>query len=96
MQVPEGRPSFITALLKRWVGSKNEAGFRAVENDMYSHAKRLILSTAALILFLAAAVYLRWQWLALIVPGAILVWIGFVMPAPAPVPGMTSTKKLAK
>jgi len=51
-------------------------------------------STAALILFLAAAMYLRWDWLALIVPGAILVWIGLVMPAPSP--GMTSTKKLAK
>jgi len=50
-------------------------------------------STAALFLFLTA-VYLHWQWLALIVPGAILVWIGLVMPAPSP--GMTSTKKLAK
>lgn len=51
-------------------------------------------STAALILFLAAAVYLHWQWLALIVPGAILTWIGLVIPTPSP--GMTSTKKLAK
>jgi hypothetical protein len=61
---------------------------------MNSHAKRLLASTAALILFLTAAVYLQWQWLALIVPGAILVWIGLVLPVPPP--GMTSTKKLAK
>jgi len=61
---------------------------------MHSHSKRLMTSTAALILFLAAAIYLQWQWLALIVPGAILVWIGLVMPAPSP--GVTSTKKLAK
>lgn len=50
-------------------------------------------STAALILFLAAAVYLHWQWLALIVPGAILLWVGLVLPAQ---PQMTSTKKIAK
>ena len=61
---------------------------------MHSQSKRLIASTAALILFLAAAVYLHWQWLALIVPGAILVWIGLVLPVPSP--GMASTKKLAK
>lgn len=61
---------------------------------MHSHSKRLMASTAALILFLAAAVYLHWQWLALIVPGAILTWIGLVIPTPSP--GMTSTKKLAK
>ena len=61
---------------------------------MHSYSKRTMASTAALILFLAAAMYLRWDWLALIVPGAILVWIGLVMPAPSP--GMTSTKKLAK
>jgi hypothetical protein len=53
-----------------------------------------MISTAALILFLATAVYLRWQWLALIVPGAILIWIGLVMPAPSP--RVTSTKKLAR
>jgi hypothetical protein len=64
-----------------------------VEQAMHSHSKRLIASTAALILFLGAAVYLHWQWLALIVPGAILVWIGLVLPAR---PHMTSTKKIAE
>jgi hypothetical protein len=49
---------------------------------MHSHSKRQIASTAILIPFLAAAVYLHWQWLALLVPGAILVWIGLVMPGP--------------
>jgi hypothetical protein len=58
------------------------------------HSARLIISTAALILFLAAAVYLHWQWLGLIVPGAILTWIGLVMPPASP--GITSSKKLAK
>ena len=58
------------------------------------HSKRTMALTAALILFLAAAVYLHWQWLGLIVPGAILTWIGLVMPAPSR--GMTSSKKLAK
>ena len=58
------------------------------------HSIRLTISTAALIVFLAAAVYLRWQWLGLIVPGAVLTWIGLVMPAPSP--KVTSSKKLAK
>ena len=61
---------------------------------MHKHSKRTIASTAALLLFLATAVYVRWDWLALIVPGAILVWIGLVMPKVSP--GITSTKKLAK
>jgi hypothetical protein len=59
------------------------------------HSKRLMISTAALIVFLAtAAVYLQWQWLSLIVPGAILVWIGLAMPAPSS--EGTRIKKLAK
>lgn len=65
-----------------------------VEHIMHSHSKRLMISTAALILFLATAVYLQWQWLALIVPAAILVWLGLVMPAPPS--EVTSAKKLAK
>jgi hypothetical protein len=50
---------------------------------MNLHSKRTLAWTAALILFLATGAYAQWQWMSLIVPGAILVWIGLVMPAPA-------------
>jgi hypothetical protein len=62
--------------------------------EVMLHSKRLMISTAALIVFLATAVYLQWQWLSLIVPGAILVWIGLAMPAPSS--EGTRIKKLAK
>ena len=58
------------------------------------HSKRMMVSTAGLILFLAAAVYLQWQWLGLIVPGAILTWIGLVLPPPSR--DIPSSKTLAK
>jgi hypothetical protein len=61
---------------------------------MHSHSIRLTASTAALLLFLAAVIYLKWQWLALNVPGAVLIWIGLVMPAPSQ--NMRTTKKLVK
>lgn len=35
-------------------------------------------STLGLVLFLAVAIYVRFQWLSLIIPGAILIWYGFV------------------
>jgi hypothetical protein len=52
--------------------------------EVMLHSIRLMASTAALVFFLTAAVYLHWQWLSLIVPGAILVWVGLVMPTPRP------------
>ena len=51
---------------------------------MNSHSKRSMISTAALMFFLGIALHQQWEWLPLIVPGAVLIWIALVMPAPEP------------
>jgi len=38
--------------------------------------------TLALVLFLALVIYGKFHWLSLLVPGALLVWYGLVMPVP--------------
>jgi hypothetical protein len=45
-------------------------------------AKRFILWTAVLVLFVAAAILARFEWLELIIPGAVLTWYGLVAPTP--------------
>ena len=49
---------------------------------MHPSAKRFILWTAVLVLFVAAAILARFEWLELMIPGAVLTWYGLVAPAP--------------
>jgi len=61
---------------------------------MNSHSTRSMISTAALMFFLGMALHQRWEWLPLIVPGALLIWIALVMPTPAP--RIETAKKMLK
>jgi hypothetical protein len=45
---------------------------------MNSEKLRALASTAALLIFLAVLVYNQFDWLGLMIPGAILMWYGFV------------------
>jgi len=53
-----------------------------------------MISTAALMFFLGMALHQRWEWLPLIVPGALLIWIALVVPTPAP--RIETAKKMLK
>jgi hypothetical protein len=50
---------------------------------MAVHTKRALAGTAALILVLEIAVAIRFEWLGLLIPGAILMWYGMVAESPA-------------
>jgi len=47
---------------------------------MNSEQKKSLAWTLALVLFLAVAIYNRFDWLGLMIPGAILIWYGVVGP----------------
>jgi hypothetical protein len=49
---------------------------------MHPRSTRFILWTAVLVLFLAAAILAGFEWLELIIPGAVLTWYGLVASAP--------------
>jgi len=49
---------------------------------MNIHSKKSIAWTVLLMLFLGFAIYARFQWLSLLIPGALLMWYGLVTPVP--------------
>ena len=51
---------------------------------MNLHSKKSIAWTMVLVLFLVAAIYIRFQWLSLLIPGAVLMWYGLVKTGSSP------------
>ena len=49
---------------------------------MNLHSKKTITWTIVLILFLAVAIYFQFQWLSLLIPGAVLMWYGLLKESP--------------
>ncbi len=49
---------------------------------MNIHSKKSIAWTVVLILLVAFAIYARFQWRSLLIPGALLMWYGLLQPAP--------------
>ena len=51
---------------------------------MKSNSKKSIAWTVVLVLFLGAAIYMRFQWLSLLIPGVLLMWYGLIKASPSP------------
>jgi hypothetical protein len=55
---------------------------RRTERRRHASVREAIYSLAVLVLFVAAAILARFEWLELMIPGAVLTWYGLVAPAP--------------
>jgi hypothetical protein len=64
------------------LGLQPPSGKERKQDAMHPYSKRFILWTAVLVLFVAASILARFEWLKLIIPGAVLTWYGLAAPAP--------------